>query len=169
MRGLVGRAQNGRGPALRWGMALALSAAVALAAAPARAEDGGLFGFLSAALGGGSAAPAPSAPPPTASEGEQVRPLTVRRAPKKAVHAGAGRARLARVPTKTGPVSIYEDPTLRSGDAVMTKDGMKVFAGGRFSPEHPYEDANFVAVSAAKTVAPNLKKTVIELNKLPHG
>ena len=46
---------------------------------------------------------------------------------------------------------------------------MKVFAGGRFSPDHPYEDADFIAVSAAKAVAPNLKKTVIELNKLPHG
>ena len=66
-------------------------------------------------------------------------------------------------------MSIYEDPTLRRGAAVMTKDGMKVFAGGHFSPEHPYEDADFIAVSAAKTVAPNLKKTVIELNKLPHG
>ena len=170
MRGLVERAQIGRGPAARRGAALAISAIVALGSAPARAEDGGFFGFLSAALGGGSAAPAPSgSPPPTASEGEQVRPLTVRRAPKKAAHAGAGRAHLARVPTKTGPVSIYEDPTLRSGDAVMTKDGMKVFAGGRFSPERPYEDTDFIAVSAAKAVAPNLKKTVIELNKLPHG
>ncbi len=167
MRGLVERAGMGRGRAARWGAALALSAAVALGAAPARAEDGGFFGFLKSALGGG--APAPAAAPPTASEGEQVRPLTVRRAPKKAAHAGAGRAHLARLPTKTGPVSIYEDSTLRSGDAVMTKDGMKVFAGGRFSPDHPYEDADFIAVSAAKAVAPNLKKTVIELNKLPHG
>lgn len=168
MRGVTGRARVGRGRAARWGAALAVSAAMALGAAPARAEDGGFFGFLKTALGGSAPAPAP-APPPMASEGEQVRPLTVRRAPKKAAHAGAGRTRLAHGPVKTGPVSIYEDPTLRSGDAVMTKDGMKVFAGGRFSPEHPYEDADFVAASASKTVAPNLKKTVIELNKLPHG
>ncbi len=169
MRGLVERAEIGRGAAIRQGAVLVLSAALALGSVPARAEDGGFFGFLSAALGGGAAAPAAPAAPPTASEGEQVRPLTVRRAPKKAAQAGSGRARLARVPGKTGPVSIYEDPTLRSGDAVMTKNGMKVFAGGHFSPEHPYEDADFVAVSASKTVAPNLKKTVIELNKLPHG
>ena len=172
MRGLVGRAEIGRRPAARRGAVLALAAVLALGAAPAHAEDGGLFGFLRTALGGGGGggnAAAPAAPPPMASEGEQVRPLTVRRAPKKAAHAGGGRAHLARVPAKTGPVSIYEDPTLRSGDAVMTKDGMKVFAGGRFSPDHPYESTDFVAVSAAKTVAPNLKKTVIELNKLPHG
>lgn len=170
MRGLVGRAEIGRGPAARRGAALVLAAIVVLGSVPARAEDGGFFGFLSSALGGSSSAPAtPAAPAPSVTEGEQARPLTVRRAPKKSAHAGAGRAHLARLPGKTGPVSIYQDPTLRSGDAVMTKDGMKVFAGGRFSPEHPYEDADFVAVSAAKTVAPNLKKTVIELNKLPHG
>ncbi len=168
MRGLVGRAEIGRGAAKRRRATLVLSAALMLGSVPARAEDGGFFGFLSSALGGGSSAPAaPAAPAP--SEGEQVRPLTVRRAPKKAAHAGAARAHFARIPGKTGPVSIYEDPTLRSGDAVMTKDGMKVFAGGRFSPEHPFEDADFIAVSASKTVAPNLKKTVIELNKLPHS
>ena len=168
MRCLVGQAEIGRGAGRRWGAALMLSAAVALQAVPARAEDGDFFGFLRSALGGGAPAPAAS-PPPAASEGEQVRPLTVRRAPKKAARAEGGRARLARVPARTGPVSIYEDPTLRNGDAVMTKDGMKVFAGARFSPDHPYEAADFIAVSASKAVAPNLRKTVIELNKLPHG
>ena len=74
------------------------------------------------------------------------------------------------MPGKTGPVSIYEDPTLRTGDAVMTKDGMRVFSGARYSPDRPYGDDDFVAVSASKSVAPGLKKTLIELNKLPpHG
>ena len=136
-----------------------------MASVSARAEDGGFFGFL-ASLGGGAARPAPVDAPP-ASAGQQVRPLTVRRLPKKA-RTGFGRARVARVPGKTGPVSIFQDPTLRSGDAVMTKDGMRVFAGGRFSPDRPYEATDFVAVSAAKTVSPNVKKTVIELNRLPH-
>lgn len=172
MRSLPGRAKTARAARRRTPLALsaALTLGLVLGTAPARAEDGGLFGFLRTALGGGDSAPAPASPAPMASEGEQVRPLTVRRAPKKAAHApGTGRAHLAHVPTKTGPVSIYEDPTLRSGDAVMTKDGMKVFAGGRFSPDHPYADGDFIAVSAAKTVAPEMKKTVIELNKLPHG
>ena len=164
MRGLVGRTGFGR-----CGAALLLSAVLA-GAAPARAEEGGLFGFLSSALGGGgggaSETPAPAAAP-RASEGEPARPLTVRRAARKP--SGQGRARLARVPTKTGPVSIFEDPTLRSGDAVMTKDGMRVFAGGRFSPDHPYAETDFVAVSASKSVAPGLRKTVLDLNKLPHG
>ena len=146
--------------------AIALSSAL-LATVPAQAEDGGLLGFLSSAFGGGNQAPA-AAPPPAPSEGEQVRPLTVRRAPKKAA-GGTARAHMARAPTKTGPVSIYEDRTLRDGDAVMTKDGMKVFAGGRFTADHPYGEADFIAVSASKAVGPNLKKTVIELNKLPHG
>lgn len=164
MRGLEGRAKGRRAALGRWA-ALVLFGSV-LAAAPARAEDGGFFGFLRSALGGDNA-PAPAASPPQApTDGEPARPLTVRRSPKKP-HAGLGRARLAHLPGKTGPVSIFDDPTLRSGDAVMTKDGMKVFAGGRFSPDHPYNEADFVSVSASKTVAPSLRKTVIELNKLP--
>lgn len=164
MRGLVGRTGFGR-----YGAALVLSVAVGTAALPAQAEEGGFFGFLSAALGGGGGggeAPAP-VQTPRASEGETAPPLTVRRAAKRP--AGPARTHMARVPTKTGPVSILEDPTLRSGDAVMTKDGMKVFAGGRFSPEHPYAETDFVAVSATRGVAPGLKKTVLDLNKLPHG
>ncbi|RYB07205.1 hypothetical protein [Lichenibacterium ramalinae] len=166
MRGLVGRTGFGR-----CGAALVLSLALSSAALPARAEEGGLLGFLSAALGGGGA-PAPAsaptlAPAPRAAEGETAPPLTVRRTPRKP--GGSSRAHMARVPTKTGPVSIFEDPTLRSGDAVMTKDGMKVFAGGRFSPEHPYGDTDFVAVSASRSVAPGIRKTVLDLNKLPHG
>ncbi len=134
-----------------------------VAAAPARAADGGFFGFLSS-LGGG-AAPAPAEAPPSA---EPERPLTVRPFRKKR----AARASLAHanVPGKTGPVSIYEDPTLRTGDAVMTKAGMRVFSGARYSPDRPYGDDDFVAVSASKSVTPGLKKTLIELNKLPpHG
>lgn len=151
------------------GVCAAVALAGLLAAAgPARAEDGGLLGFLSSAFGGGNPAPA-AAPTPAPSEGEQVRPLTVRRTPRKSSGNGAARARLAHVPTKTGPVSIYEDPTLRDGDAVMTKSGMKVFAGGRFSADRPYGETDFIAVSESKAVGPNLKKTVIELNKLPHS
>ena len=76
----------------------------------------------------------------------------------------------AAVPGKTGPVSSYEDPTLRTGDAVMTKNGMRVFSGTAYSPDRPYGDDDFVAVSASKSVTPGLKKTLIELNKLPpHG
>ena len=134
-----------------------------LAAAPAQAGDGGFFGFLSS-LGGG-ASPAPAEAPPSA---EPERPLTVRPFRKKH-NARAALAHMS-VPGKTGPVSIYEDPTLRTGDAVMTKDGMRVFSGAHYSPDRPYGDDDFVAVSASKSVTPGLKKTLIELNKLPpHG
>lgn len=134
-----------------------------LVAAPAQAADGGFFGFLSS-LGGGGAAPAPAEAPPSA---EPERPLTVRPFRKK---RNAARVAHANVPSKTGPVSIYEDPTLRTGDAVMTKNGMRVFSGARYSPDRPYGDDDFVAVSASKSVTPGLKKTLIELNKLPpHG
>ena len=136
-----------------------------LVAAPAQAADGGFFGFLSSLGGGGGAAQAPAEAPPSA---EPERPLTVRPFRKKR----AARAALAHVnvPGKTGPVSIYEDPTLRTGDAVMTKDGMRVFSGAHYSPDRPYGDDDFVAVSASKSVTPGLKKTLIELNKLPpHG
>ncbi len=149
----------------RW-CALTVVPALLLTAVPARAADG-FFGFLSSLGGGGGAAPAaPAEAPPSA---EPERPLTVRPFRKK--HGGA-RAALAHlsVPGKTGPVSIYEDPTLRTGDAVMTKAGMRVFAGAHYSPDRPYGDDDFVAVSASKSVTPGLKKTLIELNKLPpHG
>ncbi len=162
MRGLLRRTRFG-------GVCTAVALASMLATAPARAEDGGLLGFLSSAFGGGGNQAPAAAPAPAPSEGEQVRPLTVRRSPRKGAGNGAARARFARLPTKTGPVSIFEDRTLRDGDAVMTKDGMKVFAGGRFSADHPYEETDFIAVSESKAVGPNLKKTVIELNKLPHS
>ena len=140
--------------------------ALLMAAAPAQAADGGFFGFLSS-LGGGSPAPAPAEAP--AVSGEPERPLTVRPSRKKRNSARASLAH-ATIPGKTGPVSIYEDPTLRTGDAVMTKDGMRVFSGARYSPDRPYGDDDFVAVSASKSVTPGLKKTLIELNKLPpHG
>ncbi len=149
-------------------MAVLMPALVLAATVPARAEDGGFFGFLaSLGGGGGSAQPAP-VEAPAASAGPQFRPLTVRRSVRKP-QASLGHATVARLPVKTGPVSIFEDPTLRNGDAVMTKDGMRVFAGGRFSPDRPFDTTDFVAVSAAKSVSPNIKKTVIELNKLPHG
>lgn len=156
----------------RWGLRLVLWGALAASAAPAWAEEGGgFFGFL-ASLGGASQpapAAAPAAPAPGGTEG--ARPLIVRRGHRKPTdaHGGLGRPRMARLPGKTGPISIFEDPTLRSGDAVMTKDGMKVFAGGRLSPDHPFSPSDFVVVSASKAVAPNLRKTVNELNKLPHG
>ena len=73
---------------------------------------------------------APAEGPAVSSEPE--RPLTVRPARKKRSSARASLARAA-VPGKTGPVSIYEDPTLRTGDAVMTKNGMRVFSGARYS------------------------------------
>ena len=160
MQSLVRRSRIGR-----WSAAAVLPALLA-AAVPARAADGGFFGFLSS-LGGGGAAPAPAEAPAVSSEPD--RPLTVRPSRKKRNSARASLAH-ATVPSKTGPVSIYEDPTLRTGDAVMTKDGMRVFSGAHYSPDRPYGDGDFVAVSASRSVTPGLKKTLIELNKLPpHG
>lgn len=158
MRGLGGLLRL-----LRVGAA-ALVLPALVVATPARAEDGGIFGFLRA-LGGGdappAAAPAAEAPQP------HLRPLTVQRSKPHA--AAAAKARLARVPTKTGPVSIYTDPTLRSGDAVMTKSGVRVFGGAPFLPDKPYSDADFIAISGSKAVNPALRKTVTDLNTLPHS
>ena len=157
MRGLGGLSRT-----LRVGAASFILPAL-VAATPAHADDG-ILGFFRALTGGApqpATAPAPEAPQPS------LRPLTVRRSKPKA--APAARARFARLPVKTGPVSIYEDRTLRGGDAVMTKDGVKVFGGAAFSPEKPYSDADFVAISASKSINPALRKTVTDLNKLPHG
>ncbi len=124
MRSLVGRFRIGG-----W-RAVAVLPALLVAAVPAQAADGGFFGFLSSLGGGASTPQAPAEGPAVSSEPE--RPLTVRPARKKRSSARASLARAA-VPGKTGPVSIYEDPTLRTGDAVMTKNGMRVFSGASYS------------------------------------
>ena len=85
------------------------------------------------------------------------RPLTVRLHRPKVAH-------VAQAPTKPGKVSIYEDTTLRRGDAVMTVKGMRIFAGSR---SWPYSEHDFVTVSDAGRLDKDLQKTLLALDSLP--
>ena len=141
----------------------------------ASAEDG-LGGFLSSIFGGGNSgqqAAAPVAAPvsyePSPAYGHSYtrfspsfhRPaLTVR------LHKAVPNVGVAQVPTKPEKVSIFEDRTLKRGDAVMTADGIRVFAG---SATWPYTRADFIDLAAAKDLNKDTVKVLAEVNRLPRG
>lgn len=127
----------------------------------ASAEEG-LGGFLASIFG---AAPQPAAAPVPAGvmparRVHASRPLVVRlhRNPKPVVTAQLP-------PGKTGPVSIFEDTTLRRGDAVMTPKGMRVFAG---STSWPYVAADFVSLPDAP-LSRDTTKVLANLDRVPRG
>ena len=146
---------------------LGLAGAALLAAVNGASADDGLGGFLASIFGGHpqQAAPAPPAAPAYAPASVQyrrvrVRPLTVR------LHAAKPRLVLAQTPTKPGKVSIYEDRTLRRGDAVMTAEGVRIFAG---SASWPYRAGDFVGLKDAKSLDRDASKVLAQLDKLPRG
>ena len=157
-----------RGP-LRRSAHLILAGALSLAAVHgAAADDNGLDHFFSSIFGGGApqqAAPAPAAVQsfdddvPSASRGRS-RPLTVR------LHPAKPRLVFVEKPSKPEPVSIFEDRTLKRGDAVMTASGVRVFAG---SSSWPYAAKDFVALGDAKQLSRDTSKVLAQLDKLPRG
>ena len=87
------------------------------------------------------------------------RPLTVR------LHRPKVRE-MAQLPTSPGKVSIFQDKTLRRGDAVMTRHGVRIFAG---SSTWPYQDADFVAIADAGRMDKGVQKTLLSLDSLPRN
>ena len=158
---------------------LSLAGAVFLAAATgASADEGGLGGFL-ASIFGGQAQQAASAPRPDPSAAPRhtrisirdrhlpirpstvpLRPLTVR------LRQATPRLVFAQAPTKPGKVSLYQDRTLRRGDAVMTAEGVRVFVG---SSSWPYTAGDFVALQDAKNVDRGASRVLALLDRLPRG
>ena len=152
-------------------------AGVALLAAVtgASADDGGLGGFLASIFGG---QPQQAAPTPQPRSGEVARhtvrhtwissgdrhvpsrPLTVR------LRQARPRLVFAQAPAKPGKVSIYEDRTLRRGDAVMTAKGVRIFVG---SASWPYTAMDFVGLKDAKNVERGASKLLAQLDRLPRG
>jgi Protein of unknown function (DUF2865) len=61
--------------------------------------------------------------------------------------------------------SVYRDGSLRAGDIVMTRSGMKVFNGGSF----PYREANFSAIGRSDRITSATRETLrrIEQASLP--
>ena len=62
------------------------------------------------------------------------------------------------------PVSIYDDKTLRAGDAVMTAKGVRVFLG---SHRMPYTEDDFAALSDAEGVPKPVEKALLIIDKAP--
>ena len=143
--------------------AIASIAIVAVASA-ALADDSGVHDFL---LSGSSASERSAPVAPAAApvrEGAQrerpvsYRPLVIRRkTPRVVVAVG---------PTKPAKVSIFEDRTLRPGDAVMMADGIRIFAGSR---SWPYAKSDFVGLDKAHDLSRETVKVLAELNTLPRS
>lgn len=145
-------------------------AALLVAATGASADEGGLGGILSSIFGDhAQQAPAATAAPEAASQPVPVNvqdhrarshALTVR------LRQAKPRFAVAQSPTKPGKVSIYADRTLRRGDAVMTADGVRVFAG---SSSWPYTAGDFVVLKDAKNLDRDTSKVLAQLDKAPRG
>lgn len=161
--------------ALRRSARLAIAGTAILAAVhgASASDDAGVHDFFSAIFGGGSqsaAAPVPAPSAPVASVDSapsyrhvrtfRARPLTVR------LHRAKPRVVVAQAPTKPEKVSIFEDRTLRRGDAVMTADGIRIFAG---SKSWPYSADDFVSLGDATHLSKDTTKVLAQLDRMPRG
>ena len=160
----------------RVGRAVATGASFLALVTGALADDAGVRGFFAQQMQEQENAVRPSpvlaiptaAPtgafigrrPRTRSASRGMRSLTVR-LHHPAVSSGSQVAQTDRKPER---VSIYEDRTLRRGDAVMMAKGMRIFVG---SKSWPYTDADFVSLVDAGRVDPAVQKALAELERLP--
>ena len=109
------------------------------------ADDAGIWQFLLGQGHGGYGYGAPPAPAWTPMLPPRAEPRVVKR---RVVHVRIARPKAiahADIPHK-GPVTIYNDHTLRRGDSVMTAQGLRVFKG---SPHFPYRASDFVSLAEA--------------------
>ena len=127
----------------------------------ASARDDGVLQFFTSVFGGAGASSGQAAPADDGAEQQrQARPLTVRarRTPRLA---------FAAVLVKPEKVAIFEDRTLRRGDAVMTAKGMRIFMG---SNAWPYRSEDFVDLAASgREVSKTTGKVLADLDKRPGG
>ena len=68
------------------------------------------------------------------------------------------------VPTRPAIVSIYEDRTLRNGDAVMLADGIHVFRGDSAGLHRPRD---FVRLQLVASLGWKLRQTLNDLDRNP--
>ena len=143
-----------------------LAASALLGAVHGASADDGLRGFFSAIFGG-----APQSAPLMATLDERPpavgRAWPLRRGPLVVrLHPAKPRFTLADAPAKAGRVSIFEDRTLRRGDAVMMRDGVRVFAG---SASWPYRPTDFVRLDDARQLGRNTSEVLAQLDKAPRS
>ena len=139
-----------------------LLAGIALCAPATRgvaADDAGIGAFFRDQLGIGAE---PQAAAPNYDLPED-RPIIVR--PRR-THSVARRPEVKIAVGPVAPVSIYEDKTLKRGDAVMTKTGVRVFLGGHGAP---YTEADFAALSDTDGLPKQVEKALVVINKAPRG
>lgn len=154
------RAQIGK--AMRVTAALATACCVTLSGVDrASARDDGVLQFFTSVFGGAGAASGQAAPAEDAAEQQrQARPLTVR--PRRTT-----RLAVAALPVKPEKVAIFQDRTLRRGDAVMTAKGMRIFMG---SNAWPYRSEDFVDLAdSGREVSKATEKVLADLDKRPGG
>jgi hypothetical protein len=119
------------------------------------ADDAGVGAFFRDQFGIGAD---PTPPAPVYDE-PVSRPLIVR------PHRRPQRAAAAKIVVgPVAPVSIYNDRTLKVGDAVMTAKGLRVFVGGHGAP---YTDADFLAVSDVDGLPKQVQKALLIIDKAP--
>jgi hypothetical protein len=139
----------------------------------AASDDDGIHQFFSSVFGGAAqtaVAPAP-APVQNQSSGEatpyrpHVRPFHARSLTVR-LHKAKPKVVVAQLPTKPGKVSIFDDGTLRRGDAVMTATGIRIFAG---SGALPHASSDFVGLTTSKGINKDTSKVLAEMDRLPRG
>lgn len=122
-------------------------------------EDGGIQGFFAHAFGMDS--PQQDASPNWYDPDQEDRPLVVTPHRRRTTIRPP---KIAKGPT--APVSIYEDTTLRRGDAVMTANGIRIFQGSRTLP---YRDTDFVAIADSTNVSRDVAKALNAVDRLPRS
>lgn len=142
---------------------------VTLGMSIAQADDAGMHAFLTSESGR-----SPAAVPTASFAPRENVPLTVRprRRPKFAIASrrSSSPAPVASIPQfrvgKGTAVSLFEDRTLRRGDAVMTAKGLRIFAGSR---SFPYAEADFVALSDADWVQRGQRESLRAFDYMSQG
>lgn len=125
-------------------------------------DSGGLAEFFNQQFGLGAPQPQPQTAPMWSEDNPYDRPLVVRPHHRRAHVLRA----VAVIKGPVAPVSIYEDKTLRRGDAVMTAHGIRIFRG---SSTLPYKDADFVAISASDELSRDVAKTLTAMDHVPRS
>ena len=67
-------------------------------------------------------------------------------------------------PARPALVTIYQDRTLRDGDAVMMSDGIRLFHGGA---TWPHQRADFVRLQFATNLGWSLRHTLVDIDSAP--
>ena len=156
---------------------LATLCVVSLFQAATARDDLGLHLFWSEQVSAVSPSNQAVVPPPPLRSLKAIRPLRValmsrreasvaRPRHHRSMLAQGAAPRLLSLPVPTRPaiVSIFEDRTLRNGDAVMLVDGIHVFRGDIAGLHRPHD---FVRLQLVASLGWKLRQTLNDLDRNP--